>query len=218
MIDNYSCTSPPLTHPIFNLVYWSHCHFGANSWDTRGNGGAVKPTSRVQAHEAEVNAVAFAPHNENILITGSADKVSIPSNYLHLNLVWDTDHLFYVLSYRLSHYGISATSNSNFTRSNHTRTKSSPSRGPLWTKRFSHQHQETAGSTCGTSPRLDWNKLRKIKRTVHQNWCLFMEVTRRDLRIWVGIWMRIGLFQLLQRWVFSPLSLLRASVELRGWR
>lgn len=43
-------------------------------WDTRGNGGAVKPTSRVQAHEAEVNAVAFAPHNENILITGSADK------------------------------------------------------------------------------------------------------------------------------------------------
>ena len=78
MIDNYSCTSPPLTHPIFNLVYWSHCYFGANSWDTRGNGGAVKPTSRVQAHEAEVNAVAFAPHNENILITGSADKVRFP--------------------------------------------------------------------------------------------------------------------------------------------
>ncbi len=48
-------------------------------WDTRGNAGAVKPTARVQAHDAEVNAVAFAPHNENILITGSADKVSTTS-------------------------------------------------------------------------------------------------------------------------------------------
>lgn len=46
-------------------------------WDTRGNAGAVKPTARVQAHHAEVNAVAFAPHNENILITGSADKASL---------------------------------------------------------------------------------------------------------------------------------------------
>ncbi|KAM0788100.1 Histone-binding protein rbbp4 [Microbotryomycetes sp. NB124-2] len=43
-------------------------------WDTRGNSGAVKPTARVEAHEAEVNSLAFAPHNENILITGSADK------------------------------------------------------------------------------------------------------------------------------------------------
>ncbi|CEQ42943.1 SPOSA6832_04816 [Sporobolomyces salmonicolor] len=48
-----------------------------DSWDTRGQAGAMKPTSRVQAHEAEVNAVAFAPHNENILITGSADKASL---------------------------------------------------------------------------------------------------------------------------------------------
>ncbi|KAK4048583.1 Histone acetyltransferase type B subunit 2 [Microbotryomycetes sp. JL221] len=43
-------------------------------WDTRGNSGAVKPTARVEAHESEVNSLAFAPHNENILITGSADK------------------------------------------------------------------------------------------------------------------------------------------------
>jgi histone-binding protein RBBP4 len=56
------------------------------SWDTRGEQGQHKPTARVQAHEAEVNAVAFAPHNENILITGSADKVrflpifSLPSS------------------------------------------------------------------------------------------------------------------------------------------
>lgn len=31
----------------------------------------------MQAHDAEVNAVAFAPHNENILLTGSADKVCL---------------------------------------------------------------------------------------------------------------------------------------------
>ncbi|SCZ98844.1 BZ3500_MvSof-1268-A1-R1_Chr3-1g05658 [Microbotryum saponariae] len=43
-------------------------------WDTRGVSGVMKPTARVEAHEAEINAVAFAPHNENILITGSADK------------------------------------------------------------------------------------------------------------------------------------------------
>lgn len=40
----------------------------------------MKPTARVEAHNAEVNAVAFAPHNENILITGSADKVGFPSS------------------------------------------------------------------------------------------------------------------------------------------
>lgn len=39
----------------------------------------MKPTARVQAHEAEVNCVAFAPHNESILITGSADKVRLSS-------------------------------------------------------------------------------------------------------------------------------------------
>jgi histone-binding protein RBBP4 len=45
-------------------------------WDTRGTGSStIAPTARVEAHSAEVNSVAFAPHNENILITGSADKV-----------------------------------------------------------------------------------------------------------------------------------------------
>lgn len=37
----------------------------------------MKPTARVEAHTAEVNCLAFAPSNENILITGSADKVSL---------------------------------------------------------------------------------------------------------------------------------------------
>jgi hypothetical protein len=37
----------------------------AQTQDTRGQAGANKPTARVQAHDAEVNAVAFAPHNEN---------------------------------------------------------------------------------------------------------------------------------------------------------
>jgi len=87
----------------------------------------VKPTSRVQAHEAEVNAVAFAPHNENILITGSADKVSPASPFSSM-----TEHeliSIVILSARLSHYGISVTSNLNSTPSNPTPTKSSRSPG-----------------------------------------------------------------------------------------
>lgn len=67
---------PPKTHGLLQLLTLVRIRI---SWDTRGNAGSVKPTSRVQAHEAEVNAVAFAPHNENILITGSADKVNIPN-------------------------------------------------------------------------------------------------------------------------------------------
>lgn len=39
----------------------------------------MKPTARVAAHSAEVNALAFCPANENILITGSADKVRLLS-------------------------------------------------------------------------------------------------------------------------------------------
>ena len=35
----------------------------------------MKPIARVEAHSAEVNSLAFSPANENILITGSADKV-----------------------------------------------------------------------------------------------------------------------------------------------
>jgi WD40 repeat protein len=68
---------------VVRLEYWRYLHLFmilkknyARRWDCRGTGsGSAKPTARVEAHEAEVNAVAFAPFNENILITGSADKV-----------------------------------------------------------------------------------------------------------------------------------------------
>jgi len=81
MIDNYSCELTKPNLPFFLpspsvVVLKPQISSSSCSWDTRGNSGsAVKPTSRVQAHDAEINAIAFAPHNENILITGSADKV-----------------------------------------------------------------------------------------------------------------------------------------------
>lgn len=69
--------SPPLPTPLLALSLLPvPLRSLPSRWDTRGNSaGSPKPTARVEAHEAEVNAVAFAPHNENILITGSADKV-----------------------------------------------------------------------------------------------------------------------------------------------
>jgi|Transcript_11806 histone-binding protein RBBP4 len=42
-------------------------------WDARQGGGAG-PTAQVQAHEAEVNALAFNPFNEHVVATASADR------------------------------------------------------------------------------------------------------------------------------------------------
>jgi WD40 repeat protein len=46
------------------------------SWDSR-NESADKPVHNIQAHEAEVNCVSFAPNSEWVLATGSGDKVSL---------------------------------------------------------------------------------------------------------------------------------------------
>jgi histone-binding protein RBBP4 len=43
-------------------------------WDTRED-GTDKPKQQVEAHSAEVNAVAFSPSSPNLLLTGSGDKV-----------------------------------------------------------------------------------------------------------------------------------------------
>lgn len=45
------------------------------SWDTRDSNSA-KPSQSVEGHLSEINAVAFAPSNPNLLLTGSSDKVS----------------------------------------------------------------------------------------------------------------------------------------------
>lgn len=41
-------------------------------WDSREG---TKPTSKTEAHSAEINAVAFSPSHDSILVTGSSDKV-----------------------------------------------------------------------------------------------------------------------------------------------
>ena len=41
-------------------------------WDARSG---TAPTSKVAAHESEVNAIAFSPHTETVFITASTDKV-----------------------------------------------------------------------------------------------------------------------------------------------
>mmetsp|Transcript_59640 Transcript_59640/g.189777 ORF Transcript_59640/g.189777 Transcript_59640/m.189777 type:complete len:177 (+) Transcript_59640:245-775(+) len=43
-------------------------------WDTRKPADHTKPLHAVNAHDAEVNCLAFNPFNEWILATGSADK------------------------------------------------------------------------------------------------------------------------------------------------
>ena len=45
------------------------------SWDTRS---PLDPKLKVQAHDAEVMAVAFSPAVEHLLLTGSSDKVYTP--------------------------------------------------------------------------------------------------------------------------------------------
>jgi WD40 repeat protein len=44
-------------------------------WDTRDENSS-KPSQQVEGHNAEINAVAFAPSSPNLLITGSSDHVS----------------------------------------------------------------------------------------------------------------------------------------------
>lgn len=44
-----------------------------NSWDSRND--TDKPIHNIQAHEAEINCVSFAPNSEWVLATGSSDKV-----------------------------------------------------------------------------------------------------------------------------------------------
>lgn len=41
-------------------------------WDTRS---PKEPSNKIEAHEKEILAVAFSLANENLIITGSADKV-----------------------------------------------------------------------------------------------------------------------------------------------
>lgn len=54
---------------------WTECD---DRWDKRGSGsGPTKPTADIVAHDAEVNSVAFSPWDENILLTGSSDKVRL---------------------------------------------------------------------------------------------------------------------------------------------
>ncbi|CED83414.1 nucleosome remodeling subunit caf1 nurf55 msi1 [Phaffia rhodozyma] len=42
-------------------------------WDTRED-GSVKPRHQIEAHQAEINAVAFSPSSSNLLLTASGDK------------------------------------------------------------------------------------------------------------------------------------------------
>ena len=147
------------------------------SWDTRGQAGANKPTARVQAHDAEVNAVAFAPHNEHILLTGSADKVGLRTVAAGaIRNVRKTDPLS--RSLRLSRSGISATSSSSCTRSSRTRKKSFNSRGRRRTRPCLRRRRATDGSTSGTCPRSDSSRRRKTPRTDRPSSCLCTAGTR----------------------------------------
>ncbi len=55
-----------------------------NSWDTR-KAESNTPIHNIEAHQAEINCVAFNPKNEFLLATGSADKVFT----LALNALYD---------------------------------------------------------------------------------------------------------------------------------
>lgn len=100
---------------------------------------------------------------------------------------------------RRSPSGICATSPSNCTRSNRTRTKSSSSPGPPQTPPSSPQPPETAVSTSGTCPRLGSNKRPRTWRTVRLSCCLFMGDIRVARLILRGPRMRIGQSLLLLR-------------------
>ncbi|KAJ3226099.1 retinoblastoma binding protein [Clydaea vesicula] len=54
-------------------VFRGHTAWVEVKWDTRNTSHTV-PSHAIDAHKAEVNCVSFSPANENILLTGSADK------------------------------------------------------------------------------------------------------------------------------------------------
>lgn len=70
VLQSRTSTSILFTDPLlYTLSY---------RWDTRGSGSSGNhPTSKIEAHSAEVNCLAFSPSSPNHLLTGSADKVCI---------------------------------------------------------------------------------------------------------------------------------------------
>lgn len=53
---------------------WKVNKADARSWDTRSQSSKAAHSNK--AHGAEINAVAFAPSSEYLILTGSADNVS----------------------------------------------------------------------------------------------------------------------------------------------
>ena len=58
---------------IISLSLSLSLSFSLSSWDTRTDNSS-KAQHVVEAHQAEVNCLAFNPFSEYILATGSADK------------------------------------------------------------------------------------------------------------------------------------------------
>lgn len=115
-------------------------------WDKRGSGsGPTKPTADIVAHDAEVNSVAFSPWDENILLTGSSDKVRHSAAFVHAvaNIVREN---------RASGFGIFGTRARNYILSFITKTKYYNSPSPLTLLQSLHLAHQTAESTFGTWP------------------------------------------------------------------
>lgn len=149
-------------------LWRAHALIFALSWDTRGGS---KPTSTVRAHDAEVNTVAFAPSNSNILLTGSADKVARGPCRHYQPLA---DHA----TRRLLACGTFATSSSSCTRLRATKKRSCSSPGRPTTRPSSRPRLATAVSTSGTSQRLGSSRRPRTRKTGPQSSCLSTEGTR----------------------------------------
>src|ERR1700722_10219222 len=65
--DTYDVRYKASQMAAFSLYFFSR-------WDTRS---PQEATTKIQAHDQEILAVAFSPASEHLLVTGSADKVRI---------------------------------------------------------------------------------------------------------------------------------------------
>lgn len=168
---------PPMNSPssvplfFFALVASFHSH----SWDTREDGSS-KPKQQVEAHQAEVNAVAFSPSSPNLLLTASGDKVGPSSLKSSLPTLLLTSPFCYLP--RPSRSGTSESSRPSSTRSSRTRTRSSSLPGPRTRKPSSHPPLRTEGLISGTSLRSARSRRPTTRTTDPPSCCLCTAGTR----------------------------------------
>ena len=144
---------------VYDPLLYTHAEI-SGSWDTRSSSD---PTTKIQAHDREILAVAFNPAFDHLLLTGSADQAS--------PVQFPLDSYAEVALCRQSSYMTCGRRRRGFTSSSHIQTRSYTSPGRRTTIRSSRLLLATGESTSGTYRKLASSRHQTNKRMAPRNLC-----------------------------------------------